>query len=469
MPYTHTTFGQLQSALAARLGDAANRFWTGVEIPLYLIEALRTFGVLSGFWRERGTVPVVSGTAFYDLPSLFSLPAVIDFTVTDRDIIQQLQYALLENASSQTTWNGTEQFTYDDLVQAIVRRRNQFLADTGIVLTHSTQAVASPSIGRQALRDSVIDVRRASWVGASPFDYYRTLWREDERALVLANSDWASTSGTPICYSVMAPPPLQMQLAPAPVSSGRLDLVCVESGAALDPATSATALGIPDDLTPAIKWGALADLLGIDGQSRDPARAAFAEQRYQQFVALARMLPLVINAELGGGSIVPTTLNDLDAGSADWQNNSGVPAYLALAGWSMFALFPVPDAYGPYSVTLDVVRKAPVPASAGSYVQVGREQIDMILDYAEHLALFKVSGAEWLATQRQGDNFLLQAITYNQRLAASARYVIVPKEDSQRNKFAHPRRQQADGVGALPSVQEKQGFVAGNAPVRLKR
>jgi hypothetical protein len=162
-------------------------------------------------------------------------------------------------------------------------------------------------------------------------------------------------------------------------------------------------------------------------------------------------------------------LDDLDAGAVDWQNGTGTPSYLALAGWSMAALYPVPDALASYSLTLDVVRKAPLPVNDAAYVQVGREQIDMILDYAEHLALFKVAGAEWQVTQRQADNFLLQALTYNQRLAASARYVIAPKEDSQRDKFRHPRRQQADGLGALPSIQEKQGYVAGNAPVRLKQ
>lgn len=428
---------------------------------------MRTFGVLSAFWKQRGSVPITSGTTFYSLPSLFSPTGVIDFTVTDHDLIKQIQYALLEDATSQTTWNGTSQFTLSDVINAIQRRRNQFLSDTGIVLTHSTQAASPPPISRETLTDTIIDIRRCAWLGASPFSYYKTMWREDEQSMTYSDLQWENTSGTPNSYSVMAPPPLQLQVNPPPIASGTFDLVTVNSGANLTEGGAATILGIPDDLTPAIKWGALADLLGIDGQARD-SRANFCETRYQQFVQLARMLPLVVHAELNGVATIPTTLDDLDMGIADWQNMVGSPSYLALSGWSLAALCSVPDS-GTYSLTLDVVAKAPIPAADGVYVQIGREQIDMLLDYAEHLALFKVGGAEFAVTDRQSSNFLLQSITYNQRLAASARYVIVAKEQSQRQKFTHYRRQQADGLGTQPSVQEPQGFVAGNAPVRLKQ
>lgn len=443
MPYTHTTWADLRTALSLRLGDANQTFWVVSELTSLLYEAIRTFGLCSGFWRERGSFATTSGTAFYDITT--EIPSLLGYTVTDRDIIKSLQYHLLESATSQAAWSGTEMFTLDDLRYAVERRRNQFLSDTGTVLTRSLINVASPPIGRQPLPDTVIDVRRAAWLGAAPLNYYNTLWREDERMLTAADQGWSVNPGAPEAYSIMAPPPLTMQLAPVPLSSGQVELLSVDSGASLNPVANATVLGIPDDLTPAVKWGALADLLGMDGIARDPVRAQFAEERYQQYVQLGRILPVIIHAELNGVPLIPCTLQELDASTPNWENSSSAPADIAIAGTNMIALNPVPD--GTYSVTLDVVRNADL----SDPVQVGREQLDMILDYAEHLAMFKVGGAEWHATERQANNFLTQCVTYNQRLSAAALAAFSAAGQSQRQKQGVARRLNSSmtGVGAL--------------------
>jgi hypothetical protein len=451
MPYSHTTYGQLQTQLAGRLGDASNIFWTTTEIKLHLRESLRTFGLCTGFWRERATLPSSSGTAFYNLNALLTNGSelILAPSVTDRDIIEQLQYALLEPATTQASWTGTEMFTHNDLAKAVQNRLNQFLSDTGIVVTRSLVGMASPPIGRQVLAQATIDVRRAAWLGASPEAYYTTLWREDERSLTANSTSWGE-SGTPSVYSVMAPPPLQIQVSPPPSSSGQLELLTVDS-TALDPATSATVLGIPDDLTPAVKWGALADLLGIDGIASDPLRAQFATERYQQYVQLARNLPVVLNAELNGVPLIPATLQELDSSTPNWQNIQGTPEDVILAAPNLIGLSKVPD--GIYSVTLDVVRRTPMPTGDGAYIQIGREQVDMVLDYAEHLALFKVSGQEWQRTLVQANNFLVQALTFNQRLGATARTIVASAGQSQKQKADLPRRSEStQGAGAMKGV-----------------
>lgn len=456
MPYSYSTFSDLKTQLAARLQDTANNFWVSAEISLYLVEALRTFGCCSGFWRARGNITTATNTAYYDInvgltdgSTLFLSP-----TVTDRDIIQQLQYMLLESAASQTTWTGTEQFSYQDLANSIQNRLNQFMSDTGIVVNRSVINVASPSIGRQILDQKTIDVRRVAWLGSAPENYYTTLWREDERLLTAANQGWSVNSGTPEAYSIMASGPLQLQIAPIPRSNGQMELLTVDS-TSLDPANGATVLGIPNDLTPAIKWGALADLLGKDGIARDPARAQFAEQRYRQYVLLARTLPVVIHAELNGVPLIPSTLQEMDAATPGWQNITAGPANpvqdVILAAPNLIAVSAIPDQQ--YSITFDVVRKTPVYADTDP-IQLGREQLNIILDYAEHLALFKVGGAEWHATERQANNFLLQSITYNQRISAAARAVFSATEQSERQKQGVPRRveswlKKTFGTGAL--------------------
>lgn len=452
MPYSHTTFSQLKTALSQRLGDTNKIFWVDTELGLLSTESIRTFGLCSGFWRERGTLSTSANLAFYDICTNLSTGAELplQYAVTDRNIIQQVQYALLESASSQTAWTGTEMFTYQEVANAIQNRLNQFMADTGCVVNRSLVSVISPPSGRETLSQNTVDVRRAAWLGSSPENYYTTLWREDERLLTAADQSWSVTPGAPEAYSIMAPPPLRFQIAPVPVSNGQLELLTVDS-ASLDPANSATILGIPDDLTPAIKWGALADLLGADGIARDPIRAQFCEQRYMQYVQLARMLPVVIHAEINGVPLIPSTLQEMDASTPNWQNITAntinAVQDLILAAPNLIGLASIPNTA--YSVTLDVVRKTPV-YNDGDNVQIGREQLDAILDYAEHLALFKVGGAEWHATERQANNFLLQAMTYNQRLSAAALAALSASIQSQRQKQGVTRRNEtAAGLGAM--------------------
>ncbi len=462
MAYTAQTFLQTKVQLAERLSDTGMVHWTDTELGIYVKEALRTFGLLSGFWRERGTVNTTSGTSFYDLTTLLS-GSLLTYTVTDHDIIQEIQYMLLEDASDQTTWPGTNQFTYEDVTGAVQRRLNQFLSDTGIIQSRITQVATLTS--RQQLPDTVIDVRRVANQGVTPLNYWNRLKREDEFSISAGNIGWTTEQGTPQVFSVMAPPPLTLTLSPTPSSVSTLELIVVKTGTPLTPDTTPSVIGIPDDVTPAIKWGALADLLGKDGPAYDPARADFCEKRYTQYVQLTRLLSCVVNVEIQGRSKIAETLHDLDEGFHDWQNYSGQPGYIALCGWNLAAIAPVPN--NVYSLTFDVVRNSVVPTSDSDYLQVGREQFDMILDYAEHLALFKSGGEELNSSMRQADNFMTQSITYNQRLAAAASYVITPKDASQRTKYQFPRRESANSLGAQPSQTEARSFVKQRVPVRM--
>src|SRR6516165_4272717 len=244
MPYSHTTFGQLKTELSLRLYDANKVFWVDQELGLYIIEALRTFGLCSGFWRERGTFDTAPAAAFYDLRT--ALPTLLEPTVTDQDIILQLQYHLLETKAtvSQSSWLGTEMFTFEDIWQGVQNRLNQFLADTGIVVQRSLQPVIAPPEGRQPLDQSIIDVRRVVWIGAPYFSYFVWLAREDELGMTMYSQLWSVNSDIPISWSIMAPPPLQLQLSPVPITDGQVELLTVNS-VNLTPWAGPTVLGIP--------------------------------------------------------------------------------------------------------------------------------------------------------------------------------------------------------------------------------
>lgn len=415
--YTHTTLGQAQSQLAARLQDGGGDFWSGTELNAYIVEALRTWNALTGFYRQRvafSSNVYSAGTynSFYDLPGVTGLTP-FSYTVIDTQIVQVIQWQLIEPAAG-TSWTGTDQFTYAQVSAALQNALNRFLQDTGVTVSWYMQSISPPPIGRVPLLDSTVDVRRVAFVDVN--GVYYPLWRTDDFALDSFYPGWTQTPGIPRAYSTAALPPIELQLAPPPLSSGLLEVVSVSTSTPLDPAVGVH-LNIPDDFTWGVKWGALSTLLSTDGQSRDPVRAAYCEQRYQHAVAAARLSPSLLRARVNDIPISTGSTFDADAFLNGWQNSPGRPRMAAMAGRNVLCLAPVPDQL--YGISLDMVTNIPVPLGNGDYLQVGREDIGVILDYAQHLACFKMAGAEFDGTMKLLSNFLTEAMVRNGRLKAS--------------------------------------------------
>jgi len=101
---------------------------------------------------------------------------------------------------------------------------------------------------------------------------------------------------------------------------------------------------------------------------------------------------------------------------AGWQNEApGAPNAIGVMSWNLVAIASQPDA-GPYSLLFDLVQNAPVPVIAGDFLQVGREDLDVILDYAQHLASFKSGGDEFMDTVPLYQNTVGAAKARNDRL-----------------------------------------------------
>ena len=273
MPYTAPSLGQAATALASRLNDQGNVRWVQAELFVYIREAIRTWNAWTSHFRDQASFNTVVGQAFYDLPT--ELSTLRPQTVTNWELVTDLQYALMEPPAAGGTWTGTDQFTLEQLSNAIWRRRDQFLRETGAVLTRSeTVYVAPAASGRIALDEAILQVRRAAW--QPTLTTFRVpLLRADEWGANHYTPAWPSSSEPPSAYSVSVTPPLTLQLIP-PGSSldGTLDLVSVNKGATVNELVSAS-LEIPDDWAWVVKYGALADLLGGDGLAIDPQRAAY--------------------------------------------------------------------------------------------------------------------------------------------------------------------------------------------------
>lgn len=433
MAYTHITLAQARAQLAGLLHDTGNVFWASAELDVWLKEALRTWGVAAHYWKERGTLSTSSGTAFYDLTTGLSPSTLRGQVVTDTNLVRDIQYHLLEPATG-TSWTGSEQFTFSQVQNALQRRRDQFLVETGCHLTLSTPSVGATPDGRKVLADTIIDIRRAAWKDSS--GEYNVLWRDDEHGAQAYDPAWLQNPGPPEAYSVSVSPPLTVQLIPPPLSSGELDLITVSAGATLDPANGVV-MGIPDDFTWAVKFGALADLLGKDGQAYDPERSAYCEQRWREGIQLARIATSVIQVQIANVPTQLSALYELEAYNGNWQNQTGTPDTPFLAGLNIIGFHKVPN--GIFGASLDVLRNAPIPAADGDNLEVGREELEAIIQYAQHLASFKMGGEEFKATQPHYERFWRLAATRNARLKASARNFAVLRDRAQAEEGGRPR------------------------------
>jgi hypothetical protein len=438
MAYQYLTFAQLRTELLNRLEDYTGIYWVSAEANLYLQEALRTWQAMTRFWRDRMVFNTMAATAWYDLTAQNNTK--IPYTLEDSDLLSVMLYHLIEPQLSGGSYLGSSMFTLADFTKAMERRRNQFLAETGMVTAWNAPVPGpTPPQSRLSLADSVIDIRRAAWIDQN--GNYTTLWKSDEWAAESFARGWETRPlNPPQAYSSTATPPITLQLIPPPAGTGNVELITVSSGTALNP-SSGVLLGVPDDFAWVVKWGALADLLGREGESKDLQRAEYCEARWNEGIALARMFSSVVVAYINGVETYPETVASLDAYRASWQNGSGKPDTLAMMSWNLMATSPVPDT-GPYSIGLDVVRNCPVPVLDTDNVQLGREDLDAILDYAQHLAAFKQGGEEFQGSIQKYKNFVHLAQVRNERLKAAIPFYEPLQDRTTIQERESPRREE---------------------------
>lgn len=392
MPYTAPTLLQARAALSERLNDQAAVRWVTVELDDYIREAIRTWNAWTLHWRDQDTFTTIVGNAFYDLPTVIS--TLRGQTLTSENLVTDIQHALTEapNGLNGGVWAGTDQFNLDQITTAIQRRRDQFLRETGAVLTRTETVVGAPAAsGRLDLDEAVLNVRRAAWTNTANATLYPLL-RTDEWAANNYNPPWPQSTQPPTAYSVSVTPPITIQLIPPPSGAGTLDVVSIDSGVAI-PTTPSAVLGIPNDFVWVLKYGVLADLLSGDGLALDPSRQQYCESRWAQGIAAASEASVVLAARITDdvAAEVPvrvTSLSDADRYDPTWQRVNGTPKRVLLAGQTLVALLPPPDATA-RTITLDVVRNAPVPSAPGDIIQISQDVYDTILDLAQHTALFK--------------------------------------------------------------------------------
>ena len=444
MSYSHTTWSTAEDLLAGMLSDLQGSIskvrWPSAELQLHLAEALRTLQALTGIYEATSEPFTVSAsTAFVDLPT--SVPPLRGQTLRDRDVIGPIQYALYEPYDPIDGTGMSEMFTFDQITKAVQRRRDRFLMETLCQVTRTVTptdpAVITADTESVELDEDTIAIVRAAWVdvGGPSGGLIGPLWPSSEWSARASSSRITGAPGVPNSYVSGPRTPFSIDLLPVPQSDGRLDLITVEAGATLVPGTgSGTLLGIPDDFAPAIKWGALADLLSKDGPARDYARSLFCERRYRMLVAAATARGVLVDARVNSRSAFMTTLKGADSGSPNWQSRSTDPRrggmVIASVGLNLIALISPPSVDCQMEVT--VRRNAPVPTSGSSALQIGKEWLDLLIGYAAHVAMFKIGGQEFAASTHLADSFFEACADYNEELRVAWEGMMVDEPDEQK-------------------------------------
>lgn len=438
MPYSYLSLAQARAQLAAKLYDtSANLFWSDAEKTRYIVEALRTWNSLTSIWRKDFTFNTGVNITWYDLTA--QVNSLRPFTLTDNDLTQIIEYHLLEPQTSAypLVWTGSAQFAITDILGAIQRRRDEVLSITGCTIT---QSLVPATLGRIFMPDTVIDIRRVAWIPVSnPTGFVNTpLWGDDQWSLQSFDRTYTTDpQGVPSSYRRSTEPPLSFDVDILPAIPGQYDVLSVNAGPALSTIES-TLLGIPDDFTWIIKWGALADLLGRESNAKDLLRAQYCDMRYMQGLSALLNSPAVLYGRLNGVPLDIDSVQNTDDFRPGWQSETlGQPDLMMTAGLNLVGFAPTPNSVL-YGVVVMVVQNAPVPVFDTDLVQVGRDDLEGVLDYAQHLASFKMGGQEFMSTIPLLDGFHKRCMLLNSKLAELGEFQKPTYELSQLQSETNP-------------------------------
>lgn len=406
MPYTTITLQQFITRISAILDDTAQKYWTNTEIQYATYEALRVWGGLTNYWRTRGTFNLTPvGTAPYTDLSV-ALPQYRTRVFTLGQMVQEIQYMLLENPSGVAGTGMSGQIAIGPILAAIQDARNRFVLDTHLPITiNGTVPGINPS-GMVVFPQVSVFVHRAYWQdtpggGAANGAVYN-LWRQDTWAADKNNTSWTVDNGAPVAYSQAESSPLSLQVIPPPANVGTLSILSVDSEQ-VDLTNSAATFNVPDEYVHAIKYAALSHLLSTNNQLFDPLRAQYCETRYTQAAKFAVDGASVIRLLLNNQPLPIDTLDALDASNPYWSNRVGKPESAGVM-YDMVSFNPGrPDQL--YGIAADVVQVAPIPTLT-QFMQIGPEDMDHIQSYVLSYLAFKCGGSDFKSTLTEYDSYM---------------------------------------------------------------
>lgn len=481
-----------QNALLARLNAGA--FWSATECFEYISEALHHWNGLTEQWNQSFDIIDAQGQ-WINLGTLTGSPRLR--SVTDQALYGQMAYMLLEPQLSAGAWAGTSQFTLANLQWSLQKRCQEVIQATSCNMAQLTAINATPNVrSGYVLPDTTLEARRnrffaltntttgtassgastltvASAVGvvagqtvsatgipagtfvtsvagtsvglslsataavSGQVQFFQPYWltREDSLSYQSFQPEYLQTVGYPMSWSVASDPPLSFEVDLAPTMPGYFEMLALNSSPTFAPPT-ASLLGVPDDWSMVPMYGALADVLGQEPEGTDRQRAAYCLERYTDMTKMMEESNWLLQTLINGKVSYVTSLADMDALAVNWQQSqNNLPAVIE-AGMDFLA--PVPGQG--QSLALTVVANAPLLDATNTYVQVSRDDWQAVLDYSQHLALFKRGGTEFKSSMPLLKSFYQAAAERNKRWMTYGIFTEMLHKQGEKQEYADSRR-----------------------------
>lgn len=440
MAYAWLTFGQAKAELALRLNDPNGIFWSNAENGLLIAWSMRLFSALTAFWVAEYPVAITTPLAGNWLVAN-GAASPRQPTLTDTDLYTMMQYFLLEPPTG-GVWSGTNQFNASKLAQAVQGRRDEAL-QIGATSVVEIKLASTPGTNRIDLPDNVLDVWRVRYIPDDPLGDRAALQRGDAESFRVFTPNYVQTSTPPMRWDVISGPPLSLTLdsnIPVPAT---FEVLVMQAGVIPNPPTP-TALGLPDDWTWVVMFGALADLLSAQEESRDVRRAEYARKRYLEGLQLLKNAVWLLEARVNNVPVDTPSVIAADRFSYSWQTRATAFPGAVVGAMDLYTISPIPTS--DTSVLLTMVANAPIPTNDAAFIQVPRDVMDAILDEAEHLATFKRGSADLMASLNLHESFLGTVGRWNSRIREAGIFSSTlrsntPRGETQQPRFAMPGKE----------------------------
>ncbi len=206
--------------------------------------------------------------------------------MTDQELMETLQYALMEPPDAGATW-PSGLWTREEVLARMNERQNRFLKSSQVMVGMAEIPILA-GVATVALPEDWLITQDVVWTGAVT-GTIRPLMRSDQFQADHAETSWPITQGLPAVYFDYDQPMLQIRVSPAPTEAGTLLLLYIPQGAAFDGTGELPSLA-DEFVDAACKYGPLADLLAKDGRGASLDRAGYAESRFQLGLAAAQVI-----------------------------------------------------------------------------------------------------------------------------------------------------------------------------------
>lgn len=215
--------------------------------------------------------------------------------MTDADVLNEIQYCVLEPADSGATW-PSGLWTSAEVLAYLQQAQDRLLRETLLLVGVNAEIPVLHGTSEVALPTDWLRTIRVVWRGDD--GAVRPLERSDSFAVdsALGDSEQATLVG-PLFYMDEESGTLTLTLVPAPrvasvnpeeLQAGVVDLFFIPLGDPLG--LGPDALNVPDEMGWLLKYAVLGEMLGKDGRGRDDGRAAYANERYGLGVEAVEMM-----------------------------------------------------------------------------------------------------------------------------------------------------------------------------------